>query len=386
MGKAPACPECGCRKVWKDGLRYLADGSTVQRWLCRACGYRFSDPQKNSKSKRPIASYCRVGAGSNPAKNSAKAVQALRQLERKEAMGLRGPTSKQTESWIINFAWFLKKQGYADYTINRKIGLLKTLRKGGADLNNPDSVFLTIASQDWSNGTKRNAVNAYANYAECFGIPIKQLPKYRYEQPLPWIPLETEIDQLIAGCSHKIATFLQTIKETMGRSCEIARLKWEDIDFERNIITLNNPAKNGLPRMFKISDKLVSMLKRLPKKSEYVFGENALTYIRKNFHSQRKRIARKLGNPRLLKIGFHTIRHWAASVLYHQTKDILLVKERLGHKNITSTMIYTHLINFESNEFIVKTASTLEEDEELIKAGFEYVTERNGIKIYRKRK
>jgi len=34
----------------------------------------------------------------------------------------------------------------------------------------------------------------------------------------------------------------------------------------------------------------------------------------------------------------------------------------------------------------VKTAATLEEDEELIKAGFEYVTERDGIKIYRKRK
>jgi len=49
-------------------------------------------------------------------------------------------------------------------------------------------------------------------------------------------------------------------------------------------------------------------------------------------------------------------------------------------------MIYTHLINFENKEFIVKTASTLKEDEELIKAGFEYVTERNGIKIYRKRK
>jgi len=34
----------------------------------------------------------------------------------------------------------------------------------------------------------------------------------------------------------------------------------------------------------------------------------------------------------------------------------------------------------------VRTAKTLKEDEELLKAGFEYVTERNGIKIYRKRK
>jgi len=36
------CPECGSTRVWKDGLRYLAEGSVVQRWLCRDCGRRFS--------------------------------------------------------------------------------------------------------------------------------------------------------------------------------------------------------------------------------------------------------------------------------------------------------------------------------------------------------
>jgi hypothetical protein len=34
----------------------------------------------------------------------------------------------------------------------------------------------------------------------------------------------------------------------------------------------------------------------------------------------------------------------------------------------------------------VKASRTLEEDEELLKAGFEYVTERDGTKIYRRRK
>lgn len=37
-------------------------------------------------------------------------------------------------------------------------------------------------------------------------------------------------------------------------------------------------------------------------------------------------------------------------------------------------------------EFTVRVATTLEEDRELIKVGFEYVTERDGAKIYRKRK
>ncbi len=71
---------------------------------------------------------------------------------------------------------------------------------------------------------------------------------------------------------------------------------------------------------------------------------------------------------------------------YHRTKDILHVKERLGHRRIESTLVYTHLVNFEGDEYHVKTAKTLKEDEELLKAGFEYVTERDENKLYRKRK
>ncbi|MFW6117848.1 MAG: hypothetical protein ACOC6G_04605, partial [Thermoproteota archaeon] len=50
-GDRPCCPECGSGKVWKDGLRYLKDGATVQRWLCQECAYRFSDPSCYRKSR-----------------------------------------------------------------------------------------------------------------------------------------------------------------------------------------------------------------------------------------------------------------------------------------------------------------------------------------------
>jgi len=33
------CPECGSNRLYRDGFRYLADGSQVQRWLCRDCSY-----------------------------------------------------------------------------------------------------------------------------------------------------------------------------------------------------------------------------------------------------------------------------------------------------------------------------------------------------------
>ena len=137
--------------------------------------------------------------------------------------------------------------------------------------------------------------------------------------------------------------------------------------------------------MFKVSGKLLSMLNALPKRSEKVF-DTSLKTRRASFNIQRKRLAKKLHNPRLLKISFHTLRHWKATMEYHHTKDILHVKQLLGHRSINSTMIYTHLINFEGDEFTCRTAKTIEEAKQLIEAGFDYVTDMNDDKLFRKRK
>ena len=82
----------------------------------------------------------------------------------------------------------------------------------------------------------------------------------------------------------------------------------------------------------------------------------------------------------------HTLRHWRATMEYHKTKDILHVKQLLGHKNINNTLIYTQLISFESDEYHVKTAKTLQEACELAEVGFEYFTTIDGVQVFRKRK
>lgn len=59
----------------------------------------------------------------------------------------------------------------------------------------------------------------------------------------------------------------------------------------------------------------------------------------------------------------------------------------LGHKSINNTLIYTHLVAFEqSDEYTSSVAKTVEEAQKLIEIGFEYVTEFDGVKIFRKRK
>jgi len=73
-------------------------------------------------------------------------------------------------------------------------------------------------------------------------------------------------------------------------------------------------------------------------------------------------------------------------MLYHRTRDILLVKKMLEHKKIENTMKYTQLIQFKDDDYEVATASTLEEAKNVIASGFEYVTEKDGIMLFRKPK
>ncbi len=46
----PPCPECKSQKVWRDAHRTSVFGDRIQRWLCRECGLRFSDPEDVKKS------------------------------------------------------------------------------------------------------------------------------------------------------------------------------------------------------------------------------------------------------------------------------------------------------------------------------------------------
>jgi len=167
-------------------------------------------------------------------------------------------------------------------------------------------------------------------------------------------------------------------------------LKWVNVDLQRRTITLNQTEKHGNPRIFSVSNKLCDMLSELPKKTEYVFETPHKSAKAASFYQKRKTLAQKLGNPRLLEIGFHTFRHWKATTLYHEIRDIVLVKEFLGHRNIETTMLYIQLEKalFKSYDdgFIVKAVSDQKEIEGLLEVGFEYVCQKDNLLYFRKRK
>jgi integrase len=245
------------------------------------------------------------------------------------------------------------------------------------------TVAFALEKKKWKNGTKMQASYAYDAVTRMLKIQWT-MPKYTQEETLPFIPDEKEIDALILGSSSKRMTaYLQTLKETMADPSEALRLRW--IDINGNIITINKPVKGHYPRPIQVSNNLITLLNSLPKTSENVFP-TSYHGLARCFHLLRKKVARNQNNPRILKISFVTFRHWAATMCYHQTRNILLVKKLLGHKKIENTMKYTQLIQFKDDDFEVTNATTVEEAKQILAAGFDYVTEKNGVMLFRKPK
>jgi integrase len=291
---------------------------------------------------------------------------------------------------IVGYCFHMQKQGYSPETIRGNGSCLRALMARNADLLDPESVKEALAKEKaWSQNRRRNVINAYTSFLKANGLQWDK-PKCRVTQKFPFIPTEQEIDALICGTGKKISTFLQLLKETAMRSGEAKRLEWTNIDFAKSIITLNDPEKGSNPRMWKVSAKLIAMLYNLPKESLKVFGDGPINSMKTTFLKTRKRLTSKLQNPRLLKISFHTFRHWKATMEYHRTKDPYYVKQFLGHKSLRNTEIYINIERtiFEptSDEFTVRVVERPEEVKALLEVGFEYVCQKDNLIFLRKRK
>ncbi len=283
-----------------------------------------------------------------------------------------------------------KRRGMKDSTIKTKTNRIKLSAKKGADILNPESVKDTIAKQSWKDSTKRETVRDFSALYHFLKIEWEK-PKYRPQERIPFIPTEEELDTLISASSRLHAPLLQFLKESGARIGEASQVEWEEVDLERKIVAINKPEKGSRARLCPISEKLRTMLGQLLRPNNLVFRLKKES-LRKIFEAMRKRTAKKLGNPRLAKITFHTFRHWKGTTEYHKTKDIMHVASILGHKDIHSTQKYivtenALYSNTFDDEWTHKVCYSIEEEGKLINAGFELVRAVNETTtIYRKRK
>jgi integrase len=302
----PKCPECGSDRVCKDGVRYLFCDKTIQRWLCRECGYRFSNSNKASR-RQYRCQLCALLEGAKKLDSSTKT----------KTVG--GTKKKSIEAQIVNYLIRLKNEGRRETTIAARDLQLKRLINLGADLNEPESVKKAVASLDVSESYKLLLCIAYEDFLKANGLSWER-PKCKQSEPLPFCPHESELDALIANCGKKTATILKLMKETAMRLGEAWLTEWTDFDKEKRTIICRNPEKHSRPRIFdNLSPELCLMLDDLLRNSQFIFTCNSKPLEkedRKKHHRrlkrqkgllwhQRKRTACKLKNKCIEKITYH---------------------------------------------------------------------------------
>jgi integrase len=208
----------------------------------------------------------------------------------------------------------MQKQGYRSSTIQSGIKSLKSIARR-SNLLQPESTKGYLASASISESRKAKLTEDLARFYAYKHMPFGK-PNYKRIEKLPFVPLEVEVDQLIASCSRKAATILQLIKETGMRAGEAWNLKWTDLDPLQRTINIA-PEKNSNPRQPQISAQLVSMLNTLPKQYKIIFRnpniepQSSMESFRRILAAQRSRTAEKLQNPR---ITLKTLRHFKGTM------------------------------------------------------------------------
>ncbi len=149
-----------------------------------------------------------------------------------------------------------------------------------------------------------------------------------------------EIVKVLTNCNKKLRPIVVLALNTGMRRGELFGLKWHDVDFKNNIITLLD-TKNGEKREVYINEQVKTALIRVRKhpESQYIFCNS----LGKPHHDIRKSFFTALKKSGIKDFHFHDLRHTFASQLVMSGIDINTVRELLGHKDIRMTLRYSHL-------------------------------------------
>jgi integrase len=281
----------------------------------------------------------------------------------------------------------MKNDGLSDYTIRFTSKALKLLTKH-TDLDDPETVKAFLVNYQKGNGYRRNLAIAYLHYAKFYGL-VWKMPKFRVSSKMPKIPTQEKIDLIILASNLRLATQLSISKECGLRPVEVMGLRVKDVDTEQRLV-YPTTAKHGSARLLRISQKTTDSIKAWIDKKQLgsedrLFNGSSDEYG-KQFRHVRDQVAEKTQDPTIKQIRLYDLRHFFATMTYHRTRDILYTKQQMGHKRIETTLVYTQLISFREDDYYSATAKTVEEAKALIEQGFEYVTEMEGTKLFRKRK
>jgi site-specific recombinase XerD len=249
----------------------------------------------------------------------------------------------------------LKIRNYSPKTIKSYLYSLREyfiFKKVNLEVLNQENIkdFLLYCDQKNISAQSRNlflnAIKFY--YREVTRANQKiEIQSAKKKKSLPVVLSRDEIEKILNQLKNVKHKLLLSLSYGAGlRVSEIVSLKIEDIDLNELIVHIKQ-AKGQKDRISILPEKLVNGLRNL------IFGKSIGDFI---FTSERGgkltvRTAQKIFENAFKKseikkeATFHSLRHSFATHLLENGVDVRYVQELLGHQNIRTTQLYTHVTN-----------------------------------------
>lgn len=169
----------------------------------------------------------------------------------------------------------------------------------------------------------------------------KPLPKFLTEEDAAKL-VDAPDTSTLKGLRDR--AILEALYSTGMRVSELVALKEDDVDFIGGVIKVFGKGKKE--RMLPIGDRALRAIRSyIEKRAE----ESRVIFLNKNKKPLGVRGLRKMLDGYIVKISLkehispHTLRHSFATHLLNRGADLRSVQELLGHANLSTTQIYTHL-------------------------------------------
>jgi integrase len=226
------------------------------------------------------------------------------------------------------------------------------------------SHLFNIARKEWAITGLENPVSA---------VKKPQIPEGR----CPMLTNE-QIERLLSECKKSRSDYLYPFcllqLHTGCRSSELRGLRWSQVDLEEGFISLiGEDVKNHRRRSIPLTPAAIDVLKYLLKEIRginivdkhtmpdgLVFPARGRPNKPRDMHMAFDRAVRRasLDNlPGAGKLRIHDLRHLCGSYLLMKGSDLKTVQEVLGHRDISTTQKYTHIVNEHKKKMVLRISN-----------------------------
>ena len=268
--------------------------------------------------------------------------------------GLSNNTVSSYKNDIKSFLLWLDKKSFNPLNIN------------ASDANNYVSKLFGDGLKSSSVNRKISAIKSFYTFLQKKKIimksPIADIVMPKQEKYLPVSMSEEEVERLLNSPDLNIQierrdkAMIEVLYATGIRISELTNLKLTDLDVNRSVLKVFG--KGSKERLVPFGEKAAESINlylkdRKDLKSKEIFLSNRGTKISRGAFWQRIKIYIKRANLKI-SISPHTLRHAFATHLLNRGADLRSVQILLGHSDLSTTQIYTHIAKQRLGEILKK--------------------------------